>query len=106
MSLFQEEVGPNNRLYKISIKFSKVGLEYIRFVIELRVFAWLIRKNRMKRVIRVPAVSAKLADIPPDDYSWRKYGQKPIKGSPHPRCVIFALDHYLCFHSFGLCVVK
>ncbi|KAG6532981.1 WRKY transcription factor WRKY51-like [Zingiber officinale] len=43
------------------------------------------RKSRVKRTIRVPAVSSKSSDIPADEYSWRKYGQKPIKGSPYPR---------------------
>nr|GMD27956.1 probable WRKY transcription factor 21 [Ipomoea batatas] len=43
------------------------------------------RKHRVKRSIKVPAISNKLADIPQDEYCWRKYGQKPIKGSPHPR---------------------
>ncbi|KAL9258509.1 putative WRKY transcription factor 7 [Drosera capensis] len=57
------------------------------------------RKSRVKRVMRVPAISLKMADIPPDDYSWRKYGQKPIKGSPHPR------GYYKC-SSFRGCPAR
>ncbi|KAJ8504852.1 hypothetical protein OPV22_005738 [Ensete ventricosum] len=41
-------------------------------------------RHRIRRTIKVPAVGGKVADVPCDDFSWRKYGQKPIKGSPHP----------------------
>ena len=35
------------------------------------------------------------SDIPGDEYSWRKYGQKPINGSPYPH------GYYRCSSAKG-----
>ncbi|KAL7158814.1 hypothetical protein ABFS83_02G168100 [Erythranthe nasuta] len=48
------------------------------------------RKNNLKRVCHVAA-----ENLSSDMWSWRKYGQKPIKGSPYPR------GYYRCSTSKG-----
>ncbi|XP_052211227.1 WRKY transcription factor 22-like [Diospyros lotus] len=48
------------------------------------------RKNQLKTVSHVPAEG-----LSSDMWSWRKYGQKPIKGSPYPR------GYYRCSTSKG-----
>ncbi|CAD6265826.1 unnamed protein product [Miscanthus lutarioriparius] len=61
------------------------------------------RQGVSRRTVRVPAAAAAAlgshvpasSDIPTDDYSWRKYGQKPIKGSPYPR------GYYRCSSAKG-----
>ncbi|RDX64197.1 putative WRKY transcription factor 14, partial [Mucuna pruriens] len=49
------------------------------------------RKNQAKKVVCIPAPAAANSRqtgevVPSDLWAWRKYGQKPIKGSPYPRC--------------------
>ncbi|KAJ9188285.1 hypothetical protein P3X46_003656 [Hevea brasiliensis] len=48
------------------------------------------RKNQLKKICQVPAES-----LSSDVWAWRKYGQKPIKGSPYPR------SYYRCSTSKG-----
>ncbi|KAL4590041.1 hypothetical protein LXL04_002959 [Taraxacum kok-saghyz] len=44
------------------------------------------RKTGSKREVRrIPITGSKVESIPADDYSWKKYGEKKIDGSPFPR---------------------
>ncbi|KAJ8526964.1 hypothetical protein K7X08_029441 [Anisodus acutangulus] len=49
------------------------------------------RKNEQKRVV----LELTADDLSSDKWAWRKYGQKPIKGSPYPR------SYYRCSTSKG-----
>ncbi|KAK2642519.1 hypothetical protein Ddye_024282 [Dipteronia dyeriana] len=50
------------------------------------------RRAMQKRVVSVPIKDVEGSRLkgesapPSDSWAWRKYGQKPIKGSPYPRC--------------------
>ncbi|KAI3754680.1 hypothetical protein L1987_54468 [Smallanthus sonchifolius] len=54
------------------------------------------RKTGSKREIRrVPIIGSKVTSIPADNYSWKKYGEKKIDGSPFPRV------YYKCITGNG-----
>ncbi|KAG8375020.1 hypothetical protein BUALT_Bualt10G0056100 [Buddleja alternifolia] len=70
--------------------------------LETRVYApkYKRRKNQQKRVVIQVSADGLACDM----WAWRKYGQKPIKGSPYPR-FSFSLSliksYYRCSSSKG-----
>lgn len=54
-------------------------------------------KKKKKKYIpqRVAFHTRSEEDILDDGYKWRKYGQKSVKNSVHPRCVFFNNSVYL-----------
>ena len=52
----------------------------------MQLFDWCSKKSQLKKVVcEVPVADG---GVSTDLWAWRKYGQKPIKGSPYPRYVI------------------
>ncbi|KAK9085756.1 hypothetical protein Sjap_026167 [Stephania japonica] len=69
-------------------------------------FANISSPKRSRRALQRRVVSVPIGDVdgsrlkgegapPSDSWAWRKYGQKPIKGSPYPR------GYYRCSSSKG-----
>ena len=56
----------------------------------MQLFDWCSKKSQLKKVVcEVPVADG---GVSTDLWAWRKYGQKPIKGSPYPRYVTTSLQ--------------
>lgn len=65
-----------------------------------------MKKFKSRRKVREPRFCFKTmsdVDILDDGYKWRKYGQKVVKNTQHPRYLIFYLQFYFILFICSLC---
>ena len=67
------------------------------------------RKGQGKKVVCIPAPAAINSRssgevVPSDLWAWRKYGQKPIKGSPYPRYIYIYIYNIYIFMYLSLSI--
>jgi len=76
-------------------------------------FVETCRRAIQKRVVQIPIKETEGCRLkgesntpPSDSWAWRKYGQKPIKGSPYPRLIPFRKRFSLVIHVWLLLCTK
>ncbi|KAG9135145.1 hypothetical protein Leryth_025602 [Lithospermum erythrorhizon] len=82
-----QQIVPREQFYPSTISFPVVNPQPVR---PRR------RKNQQSKVVRQMTQD----QLSTDSWAWRKYGQKPIKGSPYPR------NYYKCSTSKGCAARK
>ncbi|XWS50438.1 hypothetical protein CRYUN_Cryun12cG0087700 [Craigia yunnanensis] len=93
---FQQQINPLHRQQQLQQPFQPQEVQRPAAVLLLRNMQSQAprsrkRKNQQKRTVRHVTAD----NLSSDPWAWRKYGQKPIKGSPYPR------NYYRCSSSKG-----
>ncbi|KAL0923919.1 hypothetical protein M5K25_004707 [Dendrobium thyrsiflorum] len=81
-SISDKSIHENQSNYTVNPKINRVGNN-------LSVGAMRMKKVKTRRKVREPRFCFKTmseVDVLDDGYKWRKYGQKVVKNTQHPRC--------------------
>ncbi|XP_022737542.1 probable WRKY transcription factor 27 [Durio zibethinus] len=92
----QQQINPLHRQQQLQQRIQPQQVQRPTAVLPLRNLQSLAPRSRKRKNQQKRTVCHVTADnLSSDPWAWRKYGQKPIKGSPYPR------NYYRCSSSKG-----